>query len=233
MLSMKSKKAILFAQYNESEEKEMTEMKTTRVTKDKKYLKKPLLVWLICALVVLVAFVVTALILRGQMPAQTLTDWGHGGLRHGKDVATSGMTGLHVAAMVFQLLFMGLGISLWLILAFMIKRMAEQSGMNGTLWLVLGIFFNVWALLAFLLIRGLLHTRCPHCGRWTSDADYCPHCGGTIKNKCPSCGASCKPGENYCSHCGAQLKEKPHGSENAGENNADKEDSAEEPAPEQ
>lgn len=83
---------------------------------------------------------------------------------------------------------------------------AALSAIGAVLWPLLGLFWNVWGLLLFLVVRSLLRRRCPSCGVWQQKASFCRTCGAKFHGTCPACGAECGRGDGYCSRCGTPLK---------------------------
>jgi hypothetical protein len=73
------------------------------------------------------------------------------------------------------------------------------------LWAVLGFFFNIFAVIAFAVIRSL-QPVCPGCGVRQKAAEYCRAYGVMMKRKCAGCGAVANAKDSYCSQCGKALK---------------------------
>lgn len=118
---------------------------------------------------------------------------------------TEPSAGAKVILGVYGLLCLLIGISYWLLIAAWLDRAAEECAMSGFLWAVLGIFFNLAAVLAFLLLRSR-KAICHHCGRRQSRAEYCRVCGVPMQLTCSECGTVTGLGDAYCSHCGKSLK---------------------------
>ena len=106
---------------------------------------------------------------------------------------------------IYGLLCLLLGISYWLLITAWLYQAAEKSSMNGLFWAVLGIFFNLAAVLAFLLLRSR-KAICPKCGLRQNTAEYCRACGAAMQLKCSECGTVMNIRDAYCSHCGKSLK---------------------------
>jgi len=106
---------------------------------------------------------------------------------------------------VYSLLCLLIGISYWLLIPAWLYQAAERSSMNGLFWAVLGIFFNLAAVLAFLLLRSR-KAICPKCGLRQNTAEYCRACGAAMQLKCSECGTVMNIRDAYCSHCGKSLK---------------------------
>lgn len=113
--------------------------------------------------------------------------------------------GAKIVLGVYGLLCLLLGISYWLLITAWLYQAAEKCSMNGLLWAVLGIFFNLAAVLAFLLLRSRKAT-CPRCGQRQNTAEYCRACGAPMQLKCSECGTVTDIRDAYCSHCGKSLK---------------------------
>lgn len=106
----------------------------------------------------------------------------------------------------YLLLCMLIGMSFWLLIAAWLYQSAEKSAMNGLFWAVLGIFFNLAAVLAFLLLRSK-KAVCLNCGRRQNAAEYCRSCGVALQRKCGACGALTDIRDIYCSNCGEKLNQ--------------------------
>ena len=93
----------------------------------------------------------------------------------------------------------------WLLVPAWLYQASRRAQMNALLWPLLGLFWSLWGLLLFLVVRSLLRQRCGSCGAWQRRASFCRVCGAKFHVACPSCGTDCNPGDLYCSHCGASL----------------------------
>lgn len=97
-------------------------------------------------------------------------------------------------------------LSFWLLIAAWLYQAATLSGMNGLLWLVLGLIGNIPAAVVFLVIRSFTRKKCSVCGKYQpAKTHYCTHCGAAFNKKCPDCGAICSNKENFCHSCGKEL----------------------------
>ena len=94
----------------------------------------------------------------------------------------------------------------WLLVPAWLYQASKRAQMNTLLWPLLGLFWSLWALLLFLVIRSLLRQRCGACDTWQRKASFCRTCGAKFHVICPSCGTDCNPGDQYCGHCGSSLK---------------------------
>ena len=61
-------------------------------------------------------------------------------------------TGVKVTAALFAVAFLALGVFYWITLAEWLFRMAVLHGLNRALWPILGMFFNLFAALALLIV---------------------------------------------------------------------------------
>lgn len=96
----------------------------------------------------------------------------------------------------------------WILVAAWLYQAAVRSGMNGLLWLAAGIFGNVFAAIAFWIVRSFVRRKCPSCGSFQSaKAHYCSNCGTAMYKKCEACGELCTCGDKFCHACGKQLHE--------------------------
>lgn len=121
---------------------------------------------------------------------------------------TEPSAGAKILLGVYGLLCLLIGISYWLLIAAWLYQAAEKCAMNGLLWTVLGILFNLAAVLAFVLLRSR-KPFCPGCGRHQDAAEYCRFCGEPMRRKCGGCGAAAGIHDAYCSQCGKSLKQEP------------------------
>lgn len=98
-----------------------------------------------------------------------------------------------------------LGIVYWLLIAMWLYSAAVSVSMNGELWFVLGLIFNLCAVIAFIVLRST-RTPCPVCGKRQDKSGYCRFCGSKMQVLCGKCGAEIHNLDAYCHNCGAQLK---------------------------
>ena len=118
---------------------------------------------------------------------------------------TEPSTGAKIVLGVYGLLCLLIGIFYWFLIAAWLYQSAEKSSMNGLLWAVLALFFNLAAVLAFLLLRSR-KAICHNCGQRQNTAEYCRACGAPMQIKCWECGTAVDIRDAYCSHCGKSLK---------------------------
>jgi hypothetical protein len=84
--------------------------------------------------------------------------------------------------------------ALWFLIGILILywvyRDAESQGMNGVLWAIIVLFFNIFGLVLYLLVRESPHgafgrriTRiCPKCGQvLNEEAKFCSRCGKALE----------------------------------------------------
>ncbi len=95
----------------------------------------------------------------------------------------------------------------WLLVAAWLYKVSVKAGMNPALWSTLGLFFNLPAVLAFLIVRrGLVH--CQNCGAWQKEGKFCASCGANLGKVCPKCGRMSKTSDKFCPNCGTKLTDK-------------------------
>lgn len=92
----------------------------------------------------------------------------------------------------------------WLLVTAWLYQAASKAAMNRTLWTILGLFFNLAAVIAFLIMRSL-QTVCPNCGTYQKSGKFCHACGAPLQIKCTGCGALAGEKDIYCSHCGKRM----------------------------
>ncbi|MDD3194164.1 MAG: zinc ribbon domain-containing protein [Oscillospiraceae bacterium] len=100
-----------------------------------------------------------------------------------------------------------LAFAYWLLIVAWLYQAASKADMNRTLWSILGLFFNLAAVIAFLIARSL-QTVCPSCGAYQKSGTFCRACGASLQLKCDECGTVVDGKAAYCPHCGKQLKVK-------------------------
>lgn len=94
----------------------------------------------------------------------------------------------------------------WLLIAAWLYQAAIRSGMNGLLWLAVGLAGNVFGAIAFLLARSFIRKKCPSCGTFLPvKVQYCPKCGAAMYEKCVDCGEGCAVDDTFCRACGRPL----------------------------
>lgn len=92
----------------------------------------------------------------------------------------------------------------WLLIAAWLFQASTKAYMCSLLWTVFGLFFNLFAVIAFLVARSL-QSVCPSCRTYQKEAKYCRNCGAEMSTKCAECGTVVKPLELYCPNCGKEL----------------------------
>ena len=98
-----------------------------------------------------------------------------------------------------------LGIVYWLLIAMWLYSAAVSVSMNGEIWFILGLFFNLCAVIAFTIVRST-RAACPVCGKRQDKSGYCRFCGSKMQVLCGKCGAEIHNLDAYCHNCGAKLK---------------------------
>lgn len=97
-----------------------------------------------------------------------------------------------------------IALTYWLLVMAWLYRAAAKAAMNRTLWTILGLFFNLAAVIAFLIMRSL-QTACPSCGTYQKAGIFCRACGAPLQIKCTECGVLVEGKDAYCSHCGKRI----------------------------
>lgn len=100
-----------------------------------------------------------------------------------------------------------LALAYWLLIMAWLYQAASKADMNRTLWTILGLFFNLAAVIAFLIARSQ-QTVCPSCGAYQKSGVFCRACGASLQMKCGECGTVVDGKAAYCPHCGKPLKDK-------------------------
>lgn len=93
----------------------------------------------------------------------------------------------------------------WLSVASLLAGAAEKAHFNRRIWFWLAFFTNIFAVVAFAIVKKILVKECPNCGNSQIGGAYCTECGAALNIKCPHCGKSLKPGEAYCPKCGEKV----------------------------
>ncbi len=114
-------------------------------------------------------------------------------------------TATKIALVVLFIIGGLLGIAYWLLIAMWLYQTAVSVSMNGVVWLILGFFFNLCAVIAFFIIRST-RTACPVCGKRQDKSGYCRFCGSKMQVLCSECGAAIQNLDAYCHNCGANLR---------------------------
>lgn len=118
---------------------------------------------------------------------------------------TKPSVGAEIVFGVYAVLCALLALAYWLLIMAWLYKAAAKASMNRTLWTILGLFFNLLAVIAFLIVRSL-QAVCPGCGAYQKAAEFCRVCGVAMKRKCVGCGTSVDVKDSYCSNCGRALK---------------------------
>ncbi len=95
----------------------------------------------------------------------------------------------------------------WLLCMIWAYRKSYRMGVNGALWVLATLFFNL-ATIAVLYLYAILKGTCDICGRIrTADGKYCDRCGMLLNKECPDCGQIVGAKAEYCRNCGKKLNE--------------------------
>ncbi len=97
-----------------------------------------------------------------------------------------------------------IALSYWLLIMAWLYQAASKASMNRTLWTILGLFFNLAAVIAFLIVRSL-QMVCPICGTYQKPAAFCRACGAPLQIKCSECGVLVDEKDIYCFCCGKRI----------------------------
>lgn len=132
---------------------------------------------------------------------------------HSEDISIKEITrvlapisGVIIAAGIFVLICAGTVISFWIILAMLVRRYAIEIGSDITLWTMLGVFTGPLALVGIILYKKLTRKKCPSCGKWQKESQYCGNCGAMMQVICPECSHIGSVKDEYCKFCGKKLK---------------------------
>lgn len=94
----------------------------------------------------------------------------------------------------------------WILVAAWLYQAAVRSGMNGLVWLTVGLACNVFGAIVFVLVRSFVRIKCPSCGAFQPiKTQYCSKCGASMYEKCADCGEGCAVGDTFCRACGKPL----------------------------
>lgn len=113
--------------------------------------------------------------------------------------------GAQIVGVTYAALCTLIVLAYWLLIMAWLYQAASKAAMNRTLWTILGLFFNLAAVIAFLITRSL-QTVCLSCGAYQRAGTFCRACGAPLQIKCAECGSLIDEKDNYCSHCGKQIK---------------------------
>lgn len=124
-----------------------------------------------------------------------------------KDIAiTEPSEGADAFITIYVLILGALFCIYWLMTAACLYKSAHSSKMNGLFWLLCGLCGNIFAVLAFMVVRSLIRQRCIECGHWQMKGRWhCTECGAAMNKVCPECGGTCDLNDRYCSRCGKPL----------------------------
>jgi len=88
---------------------------------------------------------------------------------------------------------------------------AKRRGMRPVLWVLLALFIpNAIGIILYFILREPLLTTCAACGTSTSGTfAFCPACGASISQACPSCRGPVEAGWSHCARCGVTLRPAP------------------------
>jgi len=121
------------------------------------------------------------------------------------DQFTKPTSGALIVLLAYAVLCVLIAITYWLLVTSWIYQAASNAAMNRTLWTILAFFFNVAAVIAFLIIRSMQAT-CPNCASYQKKGDFCRVCGSPLETNCTECGELVDRKDKYCSHCGKKLE---------------------------
>ena len=99
-----------------------------------------------------------------------------------------------------------LGVALWLLVAAWLYQAAENGGMNGALWSILGLVGFIVTAIVFVIVRSF-RPVCPSCGKRQQNAAFCRFCGASMTAKCKECGLAIPKDSAFCPHCGKAQKD--------------------------
>lgn len=112
--------------------------------------------------------------------------------------------GAKIVSFTYASLCALIALAYWLLVMAWLYQAATKASMNRTLWTILGLFFNLAAVIAFLIMRSL-QTVCLSCGTYQKAGAFCRACGAPLQIKCTECGALVDEKDIYCSHCGKRI----------------------------
>ncbi|MDD3228974.1 MAG: zinc ribbon domain-containing protein [Oscillospiraceae bacterium] len=112
--------------------------------------------------------------------------------------------GAQIVLFTYAALCALIGLVYWFLVMAWLYQAAFRASMNRTLWTILGLFFNLAAVIAFLIVRSM-QTVCPSCGTYQKAGAFCRACGVPLQIKCIECGVLADGKDKYCSNCGKQI----------------------------
>jgi len=108
--------------------------------------------------------------------------------------------------------------AVFIVIAFLVYRDAEERGMDGLLWFILVIlpWIGIVSLLIYLIMREERPKKIPSEAQPTSKEPNC-FCGARVKETkvqqkqeakliCPYCRAENPPNAKFCNTCGSSLE---------------------------
>lgn len=96
---------------------------------------------------------------------------------------TKPTVGAHIVFFTYAALCALIALVYWLLVMAWLYQAASKAAMNRTLWTILGLFFNLAAVIAFLIVRSL-QTICPSCCAYQKAGAFCRACGVPLQIKC-------------------------------------------------
>jgi double zinc ribbon protein len=103
--------------------------------------------------------------------------------------------------------FMGIIISVWILMIFYVNADAGRRGMSRLMWTLL-VLFVPYAIgfIVYYVVRRPIPLPCPNCGNEIqSDFLFCPACRHELKMRCPGCQRHVEAGWMNCAFCGIKL----------------------------
>lgn len=99
------------------------------------------------------------------------------------------------------------GMAYWLLCMVWAYQKANKTGCKKALWVILTLFFNMWAIIALYIYTSVKGT-CKKCGYLRQkNENYCSNCGNEYQRKCDKCGAIVSTEAAFCWNCGQSMKE--------------------------
>lgn len=94
----------------------------------------------------------------------------------------------------------------WFLIAGRLYKAAAESSMNAVFWGILGLIFNLTAVILFMIVRRN-YPVCTHCGKRRKSGNYCRYCGKNLSVFCGNCGEKADKKDLYCHNCGKKLRD--------------------------
>ncbi|MBZ5535992.1 MAG: zinc ribbon domain-containing protein [Acidobacteriia bacterium] len=103
--------------------------------------------------------------------------------------------------------FMGIIISVWILLTFYVNADAGRRHMSRLMWTLLVIFVPyAIGFIVYYVVRRPIPQLCPNCGGVIqADFLFCPACRHELKTRCPECQRHVETGWVNCAFCGRKL----------------------------